>query len=272
LVASVYLGYLYYRGKQKTKRYILLICLFVVLGSILMIHPRSLPIWHMFDPLLKYLQFPWRFLMLVIVFISISVGSLAETVPSKYKSIIITSLLILVVVCNFSYFRPEKFLSYNETELFSGSLWDKQIKRSIYDYLPKSAEAPPAELATERYQIITGDVEVKDYTQGTDWIAMHFVSHSERIIVRLSQYYFPNWQIRVNGQVVPIDYENPLGLMTVLLGKGEFYLEADLQDTPIRIMSNWLSVLGILLTIGLLISKSNIVCKACSYAFKGFGR
>jgi hypothetical protein len=277
-VLALYLGFRGYKrdvGEKRKRRILQMILglsLLVVVVSIFMIHPRSLFVWKIVDDYIKYLQFPWRFLMLVIVFISLAVGSLSQTLPSKYKHHIVLGLVVLVVAFNFSFFRPEKFLYFQESDLFTGNLWDKQIKRSIYDYLPIYAEAPPAELATEKYQILEGDVVVKDYNQGSNWISMHLVSNSERMIIRLSQYYFPNWQIRANDQLIPIDYGNPLGLMTVLLGKGDFYLEARLYDTPLRTLCNWLSFGGILITLGLMLSRSKYVCKMCSYAFKGFGR
>src|SRR5437867_376348 len=83
----------------------------------------------------------------------------------KVMEILWTLLIILVVVMNFSYFRTEKFIQTSDQQLLQGKEWEKQIKRSIFDYLPIYAKEPPAELATSPYQIITGDAQVKDYKQ-----------------------------------------------------------------------------------------------------------
>ena len=218
-----------------------------------MIHPRSEFVWKIIDPL-KYLQFPWRFLILIIFFISLMSGSLF-TLNFKKKNLLWGFLIILVVVLNFSYFRPEKFIQTNDKRLLSGRDWDRQIKRSIFDYLPIYAKEPPAELATVRYQIITGDSKISDFKEGSNWLTFKTETRSHTII-RLSQYYFPNWRIDVDGKPINVEYENNnLGLMTIILGKGNHIVEARLYDTPIRSISNIITLVTFVLTSILLLSQ-----------------
>ncbi|OGE72419.1 hypothetical protein A3H40_04205 [Candidatus Daviesbacteria bacterium RIFCSPLOWO2_02_FULL_38_15] len=228
-------------------------CSAATLFSVFMIHPRSEFVWKIIDPL-KYLQFPWRFLILIIFFISLMSGSLF-TLNFKKKNLLWGFLIILVVVLNFSYFRPEKFIQTNDKRLLSGRDWDRQIKRSIFDYLPIYAKEPPAELATVRYQIITGDSKISDFKEGSNWLTFKTETRSHTII-RLSQYYFPNWRIDVDGKPINVEYENNnLGLMTIILGKGNHIVEARLYDTPIRSISNIITLVTFVLTSILLLSQ-----------------
>ena len=210
--------------------------------SIFMINPRSEFIWKSIDPL-KYLQFPWRFLILIIFFISFISGSFA-LISFKFKKLLVGVLVIGVVVLNFAYFRPEKFIQTNDQELLTGVNWDKQIKRSIFDYLPIYAKEPPAELATTRYEILTGDTKVTNYKEGTNWISFNAETKTHTII-RLSEYYFPDWKIFVDGKEIKFDYKNnTLGLMTFILGEGRHEVTARFFDTPIRSISNLLTMIG----------------------------
>lgn len=210
------------------------------LAAIFMINPRSEFIWKSIDSL-KYLQFPWRFLLLVIFFVSFLSGSYFVLQRKNIKRIWVI-LILLVVVLNFSYFRPEKFIQTNDKEYLSGQNWDKIIKRSIFDYLPIFAKEPPAELATARYEILTGDSRVFDFEEGTNWISFKTETKTHTII-RLSQYYFPNWRIFVNGKEIKFDYKsNTLGLMTIILGEGNHDVYARLYDTPIRSISNTITL------------------------------
>ncbi len=228
----------------KKNRWVSLIILFssfAILLLIFMVNPRSEFIWKMIDPL-KYLQFPWRFLLPIIFFISFISGSfsLAFLKNKKYLWIL---LLILVVLLNFSYFQPEKFVQIKEKDLISGSYWKKEIMRSIFDYLPIYAKEPPADLAKNRYQILTGDTQILDFKEGTNWISFKTETKTHSII-RLSQYYFPNWKILVDGREIKIDYKNnSLGLMTFIIGKGKHTVYARLYDTPIRSVSNDITVI-----------------------------
>ena len=223
----------------KKSRWLSLVILFsaaAVLGSAFMVNPKSEFIWKLIDPL-KYLQFPWRFLMLVIFFISFIAGSFSLTYL-KEKKYIWVALFILVVSLNFVYFKPEKFIQTSDSELLTGANWDKQIKRSIFDYLPIYAKEPPADLAKRRYQILTGDTTIFDYYEGTNWINFKTATKTHSII-RLSQYYFPNWRIFIDGKETVVEYKNnSLGLMTIILGEGNHTVDARFYDTQIRSVSN----------------------------------
>lgn len=209
--------------------------------SVFMVNPRSLFVWELI-PSLKYIQFPWRFLMFIIFFISAISGSVVLMYKRK---IIWIGFIIVVIALNFSYFRPEHFIQTSDSALLSGDNWDRQIKRSIFDYLPIYAEKPPAELATARYQILTGDSRIIDFKEGTNWFNFRTETRTHTII-RLSQYYFPNWKIFVDGKETQVEYKNnTLGLMTIILGEGNHQVWARLYDTQIRVVANLVTVIGI---------------------------
>lgn len=246
---------------------LILISSTLILFSIFLINPRSQFIWDFLTPL-KYLQFPWRLLAIVIFFISLVSGSVFA-VFEKRKDIIWCGLVLLVVLLNFSYFRPEKFINVTQQELLTGSNWDKQIKRSIFDYLPIYAKEPPAELATQRYEVIVGESNITDFKEGTNWISFKADTKGHSII-RLSQYYFPDWKIMVDGQPINVEYKNnSLGLMTIILGKGLHNVEAKLHDTPIRAVSNLLAIFSLSITFILFILQLKPIKKWIEYYRKG---
>lgn len=254
----------------KKNRWISLVILFsssAILISIFMINPRSEFIWKSIESL-KYLQFPWRFLLLIIFFISFVSGSFSLTFLKDKKYLWIL-LFTMVVILNFFYFKPEKFIQTDDAKLLSGKDWDKQIKRSIFDYLPIYAKEPPAELATSRYQILTGDSRVYDYTEGTNWISFKTETKTHSII-RLSQYYFPDWKIFVDGKEIKFDYKNnTLGLMTFILGKGNHEIRVKLYDTPVRSISNAITLFGLLVLTVLCFTSFERVRKWITYYKKG---
>jgi hypothetical protein len=238
----------------------------VSLFAILMVNPRSEPIWKAIEPL-KYLQFPWRFLLLITFLLSLLSGALFKLNFNR-KNLVWFGLVFLVVGLNFSYFKPERFIQTNEQKLLSGKDFDRQIKRAIFDYLPKSAKEPPGELAKERYQVLTGDSRVYDFKEGTNWISFKTETRSHTII-RLSQYYFPNWKIFVDGKEAVVEYKNnSLGLMTFILGKGNHEVWARLYDTPVRSISNLITLAGAVVALLLLLVSSEKVRKGIRYYSK----
>lgn len=236
--------------------------------SIFMVNPRSTVIWQAIEPL-KYIQFPWRFLLLIIFLISFVSGSLFLLRDIKRKNLIWVLLVIAVIAANFLYFQPEKFIQITSEQLMTGKNWEKQIKRSIFDFLPISAKEPPAELASRRYQILTGDTKVYDFREGSDWIDFktQTLTHS---IIRLSQYYFPDWRLFIDGKETTIDYKNnSLGLMTFILGKGSHEISARLFDTPIRVVANLMTLMGFAISLALFVMSFSRVRKWLSYYKKG---
>lgn len=222
---------------------VFLFCTLGILASVFMIHPRSVFIWNLLPPL-AYLQFPWRLLMFIIFFISIIAGSITFFVNEKLAKVAFFLLIFFVVLFNFSYFAPEKFFYVSDSEYLTGSNWDKQIKRSIFDYLPKSAKFPPAALATVRYEILEGNPSILEFTEGSNWIKFKVESESQSR-VRLSQYYFPNWKVRIDNQEVSVNYDNDLGLITFEIPSGKHSIEARLHDTPVRTFANIVSFLSV---------------------------
>lgn len=221
---------------------LILVCTILSFSSIFMIHPRSQFIWELIYPL-KYLQFPWRLLLVIVFLISFLAGS-ALLVWKEVRIKFFVLLVFLVVSLNFSYFRPEKFIDVSDKDLLSGDNWERQIKRSIFDFLPIFAKEPPAELADARYKILTGDTQIDEFSEGTNWIRFKANTRSHTII-RLSQYYFPDWKIFVDGKEVKIDYASSgLGLMTIILAKGSHSVEARLYNTPVRNIGNGVSLIS----------------------------
>ena len=255
------------RRKNKWASSVIIFSSVIILLAIFMINPRSEFVWKLIEPL-KYLQFPWRFLLLIIFMISLIAGSVFKMFE-KGKTLIFALMLVLVVVFNFPYFKPEKFIYINDQQLLSGKSWDKLIQRSIFDYLPIFAKEPPAELAKDRYKILTGDSRIFDFKQGSNWFNFKTETNTHTI-VRISQYYFPDWKIFVDGKEAKFEYKNnSLALMTLILGKGNHSVQGRLFDTPIRSIANLLSVAGFMIVIILFFLQSKLIRKWIMYYRKG---
>lgn len=240
--------------KNKWKSLIIGFSSAIILASAFMINPRAVFIWDALPPL-KFLQFPWRFLILIIFFVSFIAGSIFLWINKKFTKTVWIVLIAAVVLLNFSYFRPERFINVTQEQLLTGELWDKQIKRSIFDYLPVYAKAPPAELADKRYEILEGKMDIKSFEEGTNWLTFK-AGVSEDGKIRLSKYFFPNWKVFVDGQQVEIDYDNDLGLITFDLKSGDHNVKVRLFNTLVRDVANFAS-LGGLLMIFILAKKQN---------------
>lgn len=137
------------------------------------------------------------------------------------------------------------------------------------DYLPKYALEVPRESAQNPYQVLTGDSFISDFNKGSNYFNFR-IDTKTHTIIRLSQYYFPNWQIFIDGIESKFEYkDNSLGLITIILGEGNHKIEGKFSDTSIRIISNIITIVSLLLILITYLYQKKLIKKWVSYYRKG---
>lgn len=246
LVINTFLAFLFWR-KKKTFPLLVVIgfCAVFFFASAFMAHERSTPIWQKIK-ILEYLQFPWRFLGLVIFFASFASGAIIMFLKDKRLKYLLTGILILGLLFSVrTYFQPERYDEIIDEDRLTGEQWELALTNAIFDYLPIYAEMPPAEEAPALPQIIEGEGEVKDFQKGTDWQEFD-LEVKEEAEIRLSLYDFPGWTVWVDGEKTEINHDNFLGLITIKVPPGEHQVRAKLLNTPVRTTGNFMSLIGFL--------------------------
>lgn len=238
--------------------------------SAFMTHLKSLPIWIAF-PQLGYLQFPWRFLTLVVFGMSFAIGAIPILLALlKEKKDIFTrlliripenliagSLIILVVWSSWSYFLPEygKLGKLTDQDKFTAAAWDLQQTAGIYDYLPETAKRAPTGPQTTVADVVLGEAEIIKPSQGTYWSKFSLNVESESTI-RVNTFLFPGWRIFANEEEIEpfIPEDEEIGRIHFTIPKGEYLIYVQFMNTPIRTIANIISFvsLSILLLVILL--------------------
>lgn len=221
----------------------------VVIGwiALFLTHEKSTFIWN-HVPLLAYLQFPWRFLIIATFVFSLSAGSLAKLFYGTRQLTFLTLVTFLISIFFYSsYFRPRTWLNITDSEKFSGESWRLQQTISIFDYLPIYAKHPPAERASEGPIFLEGQGKILNGSKGSDWQKWNIEVNGKTAKVQLPLYFFPDWKVKIDNSDVNIDYKNELGLITIDVSGGPHLIYARLFNTPVRAVSNALSILGLIM-------------------------
>lgn len=202
---------------------------------------------------------------------------------SYYLSLVVF-ILVFPIFILFLYFKTKvetKFILYSFFAVVLGLslsafyLLPMVFERNLvhtdtktYGYLPIYAKEYPAKSKLERYQVLAGSAFVSDFKSGTNWFSFRIES-KERTIVRISQYYFPEWKIYVNGKDTEFEYEdNSLGLMSLILGEGSFFIQGYLYNTPIRVIANMISLLSGIFLIFIILIRTKAIKGWFSYYLK----
>lgn len=238
--------------------------IFLFLTAFFLTTPLSRPIWDM-TPGFENLQFPWRWvpvMELSLCFLICSVFSFKDGIAFKKDRLIrliaysIISIFILSFVIVFrSKPLPEKFMNKIADPLQFQSIMDPVI-----EYAPIWAtrlDEVLAEKEMDRVSIISG----KAMSQIIEWKPEErtiSLKASEPSLLRISTFYFPGWEAKIDGKQTEIDIETNSGAMLINIPKGSHILELRFADTPIRRYSVIVSALSLLIIVFSAILPKNI--------------
>lgn len=246
-------------GKEVLYRFVFFLTALVV--SIIMMLEISLPVWNVAAPL-QYLQFPWRLLTFTAVFISV-IGSyclffLAHFLHKvKWAKVIIFGSAILISVSTVliygKYFKPERYLTINDSQLTSFSEISARVSRSSFEFAPQGVALRKSQYGTQTFDIEEKEVTPAAYqlshprasatqTVKTFTHKSFRVSAPEPLDFTLNTFNFPGWTAYVDGKKVKIDDNNRFKLITIGLEAGNHQLDFRFENTPVRFWANIISL------------------------------
>lgn len=234
------------------------------LGVLFLIHQKSSFIWEKL-PILMYLQFPWRFLTDSIFLLSI-IGSATiffiSQINKNFAKIFAILILIGIFILHSHFFNPKEWFGISDKDKFSGPFWEKELTISIFDYLPIYAKLPPNKIAPAIPEVLEGEVKFISYKKGSNYQSGE-VEVKKNSVIRLPLFDFPGMEARVDGKKVThwnndcSKQEFCLGLITFSIAKGNHIISAKLKDTPVRSISNIITLISLFVVIGIFFLKIN---------------
>lgn len=221
-------------------------CLTFFILSILLMQKISLPIWDTL-PFLSYVQFPLRFSAISVFSASIAAALLVKYLP--FKKLLVFSLLSLVLYANRNHWNINQVFDPGESYYLNL----KTTSTTYGEHLPKwgkvKDEPSPAKL-----EIVNEMGKVRILRDKSNQVLAE-VEATTSSKMRLNQFYFPGWQVDVDGRKIEFNYllegEN-YGLPVFGVEAGKHLVKAELKNTPIRNLADGISLISVILWIVLL--------------------
>ena len=220
-----------------------------------LVHQKSSFIWENIT-VLKYLQFPWRFLEISVFLLSILDSAAIYLVYQKSKKaalVLALAAFLIVFILHGNFFKPRQWLNISDKDKFSGNYWERQLTISIFDYLPIYAQLPPNHKAQTLPEILDGQAKFVDYKKQSD-IQSGKIEVYSVVTIRLPLFDFPGMEVTIDGKKVAYTHNDCryedfcLGLITFNVPQGMHNLKAQLTNTPIRTSGNIITIISIFLT------------------------
>lgn len=223
----------------------------VFLISIFFVQPISIWFWKTL-PLLRFSEFPWRIVGLS-SFAAAVVGVLVVNKINNRKLLMLISLFIIISSIQFVRLgeigaRPDAFyLNYKGTTDYHGQA-SSRWTAGDFSSLPKN-----------KYKVIEGSGIVIEQERKSN---LHLLKVETQTIAKIldNTVYFPGWRVEVDGSRIPIEFQdqNHRGLITFNVSKGSHLVKVYFGESPVRLISDFVSLGGLLFIIAIFIWRSTI--------------
>ncbi len=228
---------------------------------------------------LWYLQFPWRFLTFSALLIAVS-GSFgvyfAREIFGRFAGkavryerlaagIAVAVFCVAVVLKYHIYFRPQRLLQTSDAQRTSYQEIAWRVSSTSYEFVPKGVQTKKTKLGTTTlaiekkdipespYSIVSGDASVAAIRNNFS-DKQFFIETRTPTVFRLNTYDFPGWSAFINGKKLSIGPSKKLHLITVSLpGQKQFTVSFRFENTPVRIIADWISICAFVCSCAILI-------------------
>ncbi len=207
----------------------------------------SLPLWDNL-PFLSYVQFPVRILIIPVFIASLASSLLVKYLP--FKKLLVISLLLLVLYANRNHLGINQ--NYDPGEQYYLSL--KTSTTSFDENLPVWVTKMRTDTNHDKFSTLSGKGNIKILENKSARVLAE-IEASSNSLIRFNQYYFPGWEIKVDGQEVKFNYQTDIensGLPIFDIDQGKHLVLAEFKNTPVRNLADFISLINVILWIGLL--------------------
>lgn len=240
LALSLGLFAFYYRkikGKFIKVWLISSVVLFVL--SLFFQHNKSTFIWQAI-PILGYVQFPWRFLALSVLFVTLAAIPAFSLIKGRLAKWLALAVIVLSLAVNIGYFHPEKYYSDSIDAHYVSKETLSVDSRLPKDYLPVWVKVIKQEKITKPV-VLAREAQISDFELVGTRARLTAVSpHGATIEVPVT--YFPGWRVKINGQRVLVKPGDEMGLLAFAVPAGKSQVRIWFGNTPIRTASDLISL------------------------------
>jgi hypothetical protein len=212
--------------------------------SAFMTHAKSNFIWEAF-PLLSFVQFPWRFLAIAMFSSSFLAGSLLVNLEKpKYRLFLSIAIVFLAIVLNLGYFHPERYdFKMTDEKKLSGEEWRIQSMATLMDYIPKSVNQFPKELAPEEPWVVSGSSRISEFRKRSDFWRFTIESvGTGGSVVEVPVFDFPTWDVLIDQVKVEHGVDSKTGVIKIVVPPGKHTVVGWFRNTPLREAVNAISL------------------------------
>lgn len=222
---------------KKNRESIWLFSLIGFLVSMVLVWSVSKILWDHIT-YLRFMQFPWRNLALATLFAVLLCTFLLSAIKNTLLKILLGLLLLVPIILQYRYYRPTGYdyvARYTADDPCSTTTWENE-------YLPKWTKAClPKKNTVPLVSSVGNSVVVQKQQVSQNGRSIKFSSNKKGKIV-VKRYYFPAWEVLVDGKAVPTKPYGKYGLLSFLVPNGQHIIQILLKNTLFETIGNAISL------------------------------
>lgn len=242
--------------KSMRLRVIIIFWLLVLIYVLFFISLNSTIVWEKIKQL-SFIQFPWRFFMVVPIATAV-LGALAFSVfRSKYEQIgLLFIVILLIAFVHRPFLTPKNFIDAAYFDLpFSSFTQHKVVQREAYfepGYNP--IEVSENNIETDSKWFLEKNTAKVIEKKILSHLFVFDISSLEEDKLTINTHYFPGWKAYLDDVEVPIQRLDKHYFMTIDVPEGRHELIVKFEDTNTRKIANIITLVS-LITLGALSMK-----------------
>lgn len=230
----------------------------VAVAAALAMGAWALPVWTGVD-ILTVVQFAWRLLSILSLALSLLVGGIVVAVrPGGWQAAAAGGLIALIVAAQMPRLGWMDVFAAEGTDVSTAVMAQVEIDKgaveggagnsSVQEFRPRWA---PGDLALEPGSA-AGPADLSVVVQRANAYDLELaVQAGQPTSLRLHNFYFPGWRVRVDGEPGPEPYASTnLGLFTMDVPAGSHRLQIEWTGTAVERLANGISLAGLLVLAG----------------------
>lgn len=216
---------------------------------ILLMFPFTKIIWQA-TPLLQEINYPWTLLAPIGFMISLLSGFLWS--KKKFIKFSAVSLCLLAIILTLPNANPEYFFDKEDGYY----LTNEATTTSSDELMPLWVKRKPIERNDKKAEIVNGEGSIENIFSSSKELSFATDIKKDSII-QVNKIYYPGWIALVDGEQVPISYNNPRGLINFAVPGGVHQIQLSFAETPSRFASDIVSFVSFII-IAILLFKNTI--------------
>ena len=231
----------------------------MTIGIVLLMLPIARPLWDMIAPIVAYIQFPWRLLIVSAFALAFLSGAAIHALPQDSHDLApVLAIVLLFITANYNYTEPQHTdavfnyqtqmeFEVKDRELLGDTIWMTGDRPQDSPLVEQYINDQPLEKAIA----LDNNATVRTIRTGGQSTDLSVDSPSPTRVMVYTRY-FPGWTATIDNQATRVEPFGEQGLILVNAPAGSHQIRLRFEDTPYRQIGAMISGMSLLFALGII--------------------